>query len=383
MLIFLRMILLKLLFIAILSDIVLTESCQPLILEGEFLNGKCVYSLSDPTYDVNIKIAVNSDAETTIDTCEPPCAHGKCIISEAAANSINSCECEEGWFGDICDSSADDSSSPQPVDCIPEEIPSSCEQDKPLSYDDSFGVSSSSSIWKPKPLDTFQIILSGKNDFSANATVYEVDLFSTTAQEVAKLKSLGRHPIAYSSFGSVEKDRPDTAEWPKTLQVKKMSGWDEQWLDVSQIDTEPKFKQILENRIKLAKQKGFESMDPDNMDAYANSVSKRSGGKLTASDQLKFNRWVAQTIHKYGMSVALKNDLEQAQDLVNDFDFAVNEECTQYSECASLQPFTSANKAIFNIEYKKSSKACTNAKKYKMTTLFKTLNLNAKPYITC
>ena len=36
--------------------------------------------------------------------------------------------------------------------------------------------------------------------------------------------------------------------------------------------------------------------------------------------------------------------------LVDDFDFAVNEQCHQYNECESLTPFTEQNKAVFNAE---------------------------------
>ena len=36
------------------------------------------------------------------------------------------------------------------------------------------------------------------------------------------------------------------------------------------------------------------------------------------------------------MSIGLKGDLEQAHDLVNDFDWTLNEECYQYSECTSI-----------------------------------------------
>lgn len=47
----------------------------------------------------------------------------------------------------------------------------------------------------------------------------------------------------------------------------------------------------------------------------------------------------------------MKNDLDQVAGLVDDFDFAVNEQCHQYNECESLTPFTEQNKAVFNAEY--------------------------------
>ena len=36
---------------------------------------------------------------------------------------------------------------------------------------------------------------------------------------------------------------------------------------------------------------------------------------------------------------------------MGDFDFAVNEQCAQYGECADLTPFIEAGKAVFHVEY--------------------------------
>ncbi|MEO7163605.1 MAG: endo alpha-1,4 polygalactosaminidase, partial [Bdellovibrionia bacterium] len=52
-----------------------------------------------------------------------------------------------------------------------------------------------------------------------------------------------------------------------------------------------------------------------------------------------------------GLSIALKNDLDQVNDLVQYFDWALNEQCFEYSECDMLQPFIRAGKAVFNVEY--------------------------------
>jgi len=47
----------------------------------------------------------------------------------------------------------------------------------------------------------------------------------------------------------------------------------------------------------------------------------------------------------------LKNDLDQVDDLVDEFDFAVDESCVQYRECAALQPFTAQGKPVLHVEY--------------------------------
>jgi hypothetical protein len=51
------------------------------------------------------------------------------------------------------------------------------------------------------------------------------------------------------------------------------------------------------------------------------------------------------------LSIALKNDLDQLNDLVGDFDFAVNEQCHEFNECGGYQVFIASGKPVFNAEY--------------------------------
>ena len=83
------------------------------------------------------------------------------------------------------------------------------------------------------------------------------------------------------------------------------------------------------------------------MDGYQNDT----GFDLTAADQLFFNRTIANEAHKRGLGVGLKNDLDQIMELVEYFDFSVNEQCHEYDECDSLAPFIEAGKPVLNAEY--------------------------------
>lgn len=44
-------------------------------------------------------------------------------------------------------------------------------------------------------------------------------------------------------------------------------------------------------------------------------------------------------------------DVDQAAELVSDFDFTINEECNAYDECDGLTLFIAAGKPVFNAEY--------------------------------
>jgi hypothetical protein len=85
----------------------------------------------------------------------------------------------------------------------------------------------------------------------------------------------------------------------------------------------------------MCRDKGFDAVEPDLVEGYGNET----GFPLTARDQLRYNRMVADLAHESGLSVGLKNDLPQIPQLLGDFDFAVNEECAQYDECGQLTPF--------------------------------------------
>jgi hypothetical protein len=95
-------------------------------------------------------------------------------------------------------------------------------------------------------------------------------------------------------------------------------------------------------RMDLAKQKGCDGVEPDNIDGY--TVDNKGGGfKLTYNDQITYNMWLAKEAHLRDLSIGLKNDVDQVKDLVNYFDWALNEECWQYNECDTLKPFIKGN----------------------------------------
>ena len=83
-----------------------------------------------------------------------------------------------------------------------------------------------------------------------------------------------------------------------------------------------------------------------------NSGRVIAGELITAAHQLAYNKFIANTAHSLGMSVGLKNDLDQLSQLVSFYDFAVNEQCFQYQECSGYtSTFVKANKAVFGAEY--------------------------------
>jgi hypothetical protein len=240
-----------------------------------------------------------------------------------------------------------------------------------LSDSTSPSPSPSPSPWVPAVGGGWQIQYTGTLDTSFDVPTYDLDGFDTTASTVTTLRAAGHHAICYISAGSWEDWRPDAASYPSSV-LGSSNGWPgERWVDIRQISA---LKPIMDSRLDMCRSKGFEAVDPDNVDGYTNN----SGFPLTAADQLAFNRWMAAEAHTYGLSVGLKNDLDQVPDLVGSYDFAVNEQCYQYKECAALNPFISAGKAVLQIEYKGDpSQICPISLGSGFSTLFKNLSLDA------
>lgn len=187
-------------------------------------------------------------------------------------------------------------------------------------------------------------------------SMYDVDGFDNSAADVASLHAAGIKAVCYLSAGTWENWRPDAAQFPAAVQGKA-NGWPgEKWLDIREIQAANSvLRSIMDARLDMCKQKGFDMVELDNVDGYSN----RTGFPLTAADQLYFNAVLANDSHARGLSVLQKNDVEQIPALLPYFDGALNEQCNQYKECTTAQTgsygldqYIAAGKPVFQAEYK-------------------------------
>jgi len=211
-------------------------------------------------------------------------------------------------------------------------------------FDSSVVPYSKGTWYKPQTDTSWQWQLQGSIDTSYDVDIYDIDLFDTNATFIQSLKDSGKRVICYFSAGSYEKYRSDADTFPKDVLGNDMQGWpNEKWLDISNESLAP----IMEARLDLAVQKGCDGVEPDNVDGYTNDT----GLALSADDQLAYNKFIANEARKRGLSVGLKNDLNQVVALEPYFDFSLNEQCHVYNECDMLQPFIENDKPVFNAEY--------------------------------
>jgi hypothetical protein len=151
--------------------------------------------------------------------------------------------------------------------------------------------------------------------------------------------------ICYLNAGAWEDWRPDSQDFPEATLGKDYQGWPgERWLDIRQIE---QLESLMDARLDLCAQKGFDGVEPDNMDGYTNNT----GFPLSYNDQIEYNRWVANQAHARNLAVGLKNDPEQVLDLVDYFDWMTTESCFDENWCDKTLPFLQAGKPVIAIEY--------------------------------
>lgn len=250
------------------------------------------------------------------------------------------------------------------------------------------------SWWVPSPTDRFQYNLQGRvkvgicrrpwrERLCVEPDVYFIDLYDDDGQvqspTVSAIHARGARAVCYLNAGAWENWRPDAGAYPQEVLGKPLAGYPgERWLDIRRLDV---LLPLLEARVQRCQQAGFDGVDFDNVDGFANDT----GFPLTAADQLAFNRALAALAHSYHLAVGLKNNVTQLAELVSDFDFAVNEQCEQYGECSLYDgTFVAAGKAVFQVEYRLGrSRFCPQATTAGRSAIRKRRALRARPWQPC
>ena len=168
------------------------------------------------------------------------------------------------------------------------------------------------------------------------------------ATAIATLHGKNKIVICYLDSGAWESYRPDASLFPASVKGNS-TGWSgERWLDIRS-PAWPKFAPLIWARMDLAKKIGCDGIEPD----QNNPIGNNPGFPITLADQKAWYIEVARQAHIRGLSVGQKNGVETTDaDTAAAFDWNLNEECNQYEECDTLQPFLSAHKLVLNVEYK-------------------------------
>lgn len=205
--------------------------------------------------------------------------------------------------------------------------------------------------------------------------VYNVDI-DADPRAIQILRNTGAKLICYFSVGTVENWRSDADRFPAELigeRYEQLPG--ERWLNYKEIE---KLAPIMLDRLDRCAAKGFHAVEADNVDAF-NYETRNEAGEvinigtnfdITEADTVAYVRWLAQAAHERGLSLGLKNAEAIAEEVVDDIDFMVTEECILYDWCDAAKVIVENNKPVFAAEYidfpgtQSLSYVCQEAAKY-------------------
>ncbi|KAH8817913.1 glycoside hydrolase family 114 protein [Flagelloscypha sp. PMI_526] len=121
--------------------------------------------------------------------------------------------------------------------------------------------------------------------------------------------------------------------------------WDEYIFDTTTDAKRQALAKIVKPWIDTCAKKGFNAIEPDNLDTFTRFQ------ELSQAGNLAFARILSDYAHSLGMAFAQKNtaSLTSADKIAGGFDFAVAEECANFKECSN---YTSLyGNYVLEIEY--------------------------------
>jgi hypothetical protein len=187
--------------------------------------------------------------------------------------------------------------------------------------------------------------------------MYDIDMFNASAALISRLKAKGIYVVCYVESGDWAKGRPDAGDYAPAILGRAIGGFpDEKFVNVNALDspagpTGKTLRQIMAARLDAAKAKGCDGIEPDLDDLHTYST----GFTITEDQMVVYNKAIIDMGHARGMSVGLKNGASggsfEKKMLAAGADWALNEECNQYSECGGYAQFIAAGKAVFQVEY--------------------------------
>jgi hypothetical protein len=140
--------------------------------------------------------------------------------------------------------------------------------------------------------------------------------------------------ICYVNAFQAQPDERD--DWPADLLLRDKKGkvvvdgdWDEALLDIGTPAKRERVAARIDEWIDGCADKGYDAVEPDNLDSFT-----RSRGLLSAADATAFIKLLSDHAHSRGLAIGQKNTVELAgQRGRTGLDFAVAEECGEYDEC--------------------------------------------------
>jgi uncharacterized protein (TIGR01370 family) len=238
--------------------------------------------------------------------------------------------------------------------------------------------------YHPKIGDNFEWRLDsiGLDEVSQyNCKIIDIDAFSASKELIDAFHKRGIKVIAYISVGTIEKYRDDSYLLPSDIIGNIYPAWpDERFLNIREIN---KIRPFITSRFDMIKAKGFDGIEPDNLDGY----NEDNGFSLTLEDTKIFCEWIISEAHNRGLSIGQKNTEELVPLMYNKFDWALTEDIFDANIENNYRLYISAGKPVFSAEYTDAmsvndfnSMVCNKAKQLKYFAFLKHRDLTQWKY---
>jgi hypothetical protein len=235
------------------------------------------------------------------------------------------------------------------------------------------------SCYAPPVMSTWQWQLSCDTqgtctNLAVDVDWYDIDWEDNPASAVQAIHDAGAHAACYISVGSWEDWRGDMDAFPPEVIGRDYEGWEgEKWLDVRCVDI---LLPIMEARMDMCKDKGFDGVQFDNVDGWQNDT----GFPHTREDYVYYSALLANLAHSKGLSVGWENAAENVPDLLPYFDWFIMEECHEWDECGAGMPMIEAGKFVGEVEYEEEYRDlefCALDDQLRISGMFKNLDLDS------
>ncbi len=199
-------------------------------------------------------------------------------------------------------------------------------------------------------------------DAASGRKLFDIDMFAASPELVARLHAKQITVICYIESGDFATSRPDAGDFPPSIVTTPLPGFpDEYFIDIRALDapvgpTGKTLRKIMEARFDRARADNCDGVEPDLDDLH----NYATGYSISMADQLGYNAFLIGLAHDRGMSLGLKNGIGDdpattldfvERSIANGTDWALNEECNQYSECGAYAAFITSGRAVLQVEY--------------------------------
>ncbi|BCB89680.1 endo alpha-1,4 polygalactosaminidase [Phytohabitans suffuscus] len=213
---------------------------------------------------------------------------------------------------------------------------------------DPVGPGATARGWRPPPANAVF-------DYQIGGPYPPAGVVGVLVRERAAAPVSGRYTICYvNAFQTQPDDNPWWQTDHDTLLLKDRAGryvedpdWPgERLLDISTPARRAELAAIAGGWFADCAARGFDAVEPDNLDSWT-----RSRDLLSQADAVAFARLLVQAAHSRGLAVGQKNAPELSRIGRGDigFDFALAEECAVHRECDLYQ--AAYGNQVYEIEY--------------------------------